>query len=167
MFSPRFFGTLRDRDPHQQGNQVSITIPCELRYRDPVGALLLSVCQQLEQNGAETGLGIQVVSAFNEAFNNLTQYAYDPPTSGVVDVELTIADGELSLSLLDSGNTFDLDTVQDPDLNELPETGLGIFIIRSFMTDVSYEPGSGGRKNRLRMVRRLDTPMADDAARND
>jgi len=143
---------------------VSITVPCALRYRDPVGALLLSVCQQLEHNGAETGLGFQVVSAFNEAFNNLTQYAYEPPTRGVVDVELTIADSELELTLLDSGKTFEFETVTDPDLNVLPETGLGIFIIRSFMTDVSYEPGDEGRKNRLRMVRRLESA---DAARND
>ena len=147
---------------------MQVTVPCDLRYRDAVGALIQQVCQRLEHEGAETGLGFQVVSAFNEAFNNLVQYAYPPPDHGLVEVELAIGQDQLTLELLDSGATFELDAVESPDLDGLPETGLGIFIIRSFMTDVSYQAGSGGEKNRLRMIRQLGAPQpSDSAARND
>ena len=168
MFSARFFGELQDQSQQTSGERVVITVPCDLRYRDAVGALIQQTCQRLEHEGAETGLGFQVVSAFNEAFNNLVQYAYPAPASGQVDVELTIGQEELALELLDSGATFEFDAVESPDLTGLPETGLGIFIIRSFMTDVSYQAGSGGEKNRLRMIRRLGVPQPNDsAARND
>ena len=144
-------------------DRLSITVPCHLRYRDAVGALIQQVCNRLEQNGATGGLGYQVVSAFNEAFNNLAQYAYDPDHGGVVDVLLELSPEQLTVELQDTGKTFEYDTIESPDLDALPETGLGIFIIRSFMSDVSYQPGGDGRKNRFRMTRRLETHRGEIA----
>jgi len=135
-------------------DQLSVTVPCDLRYRDAVGALIQQVCQRLEQQGAVAGLGFQVVSAFNEAFNNLVQYAYHP-NAGQVDVHLELGSEELVVELQDAGRSFEFEAVQSPDLVDLPESGLGIFIIRSCMSDVKYEPGTQGQKNRLRMTRRL------------
>lgn len=140
---------------------LSITVPCRLRFRDAVGALLRQVCEQLEHEDAADGLGDKVVSAFNEAFNNLTQYAYDPPDEGQVDIILEIQANQLAIELQDTGNTFAYDTVPTPELDELPESGLGIFIIRSLMSEVSYQPGGNGEKNRFRMTRTLkDDPAA-------
>jgi len=156
MFSANFFGELRRMD------RLSITVPCDLRYRDAVGALIRHVCQRLEQQGAVGSLGFQVVSAFNEAFNNLVQYAYRPEP-GVVDVVVELRPVELVIELQDSGRTFEFDGVESPDLlHDLPESGLGIFIMRSCMSDVTYEPGASGQKNRLRMTRRLDGDPGTD-----
>ena len=137
-------------------DHLSISVPCELRFRDSVGALIQHVCQHLEQEGAEPGLGYQVVSAFNEAFNNLVQYAYEPTQPGVVEVHLELTPTQIAVELRDTGRTFDFQAVESPNLTELPESGLGIFIIRSFMTDVTYRPAAGdGQPNQLRMIRTL------------
>lgn len=137
-------------------DRLSIIVPCDLRFRDSVGALIHHVCQRLEQEGVEPGLSYQVVSAFNEAFNNLAQYAYEPTRPGVVEVHLELTPTQIALELRDTGRTFDFQAVESPDLTELPESGLGIFIIRSFMTDVIYRPGAGdGQPNQLRMIRTL------------
>ena len=44
------------------------------------------------------------------------------------------------VELRDYGESFDLDAVATPDLDQLPESGLGIFIIKAFMT-IRYLPG--------------------------
>ncbi len=44
------------------------------------------------------------------------------------------------VELRDYGESFDLDAVATPDLDQLPESGLGIFIIKAFMT-IRYRPG--------------------------
>lgn len=137
-------------------DHLSIAVPCDLRFRDAVGALIQNVCQHLESEGAEPGLGYHVVSAFNEAFNNLVQYAYEPTRQGIVEVHLELDPKQIVVELRDTGQAFDFETVESPDLTELPESGLGIFIIRSFMTEVIYRPGArDGQPNQLRMIRTL------------
>ena len=160
MVSARLFGGLQRWPAPAYGgpamDRLAITVPCDLRYRDAVGALIQQICHRLEQQGAVAGLEFQVLSAFNEAFNNLVQYAYQPGV-GEVDVHLELGGEELVVELQDSGRSFEFEQVEAPDLvDDLPESGLGIFIIRSCMSDVRYEPGTGSQKNRLRMIRRLD-----------
>lgn len=137
-------------------DRLFITLPSDLRYRDAVGALIQQICSRLRAEDTGQMLGFQVVSAFNEAFNNLCRYAYGGHGQGEIEILLEIYPDELVIELRDEGRIFDFDSVEMPDLLEMPESGLGIFIIRSFMTEVEYRPGTDGAKNVLRMVRILD-----------
>lgn len=119
-----------------------------------MGALIQNICNQLQREEMGPSLGLHVVSAFNEAFNNLALHAYGEH-QGTVELLLELSPTQLKLVLSDSGRSFDFDAVNDPDLQELPESGLGIFIIRSFMNEVRYEPKSDGQTNVLRMVKYL------------
>jgi anti-sigma regulatory factor (Ser/Thr protein kinase) len=142
------------------GEKLVVVVPCVLRFRDPVGALIQQVCQQLPGHGADQTLGFQVVSAFNEAFNNLCQYAY-PDGRGDIEVRIEILEEALVIELCDEGETYNYEEVSVPDLTDIPESGLGIFIIRSFMSEVAYSPGAtAGAKNVLRMVRQLAATTA-------
>jgi anti-sigma regulatory factor (Ser/Thr protein kinase) len=62
---------------------------------------------------------------------------------------------ELVVELRDDGASFDLDAVPEPNLPNLPERGMGVFIIRACMDELTYVPG---RPNVLRMHKRLQTP---------
>jgi anti-sigma regulatory factor (Ser/Thr protein kinase) len=137
-------------------DRLFITTPSDLRYRDAVGALIQQICSRLRPEDKGRTLGFQVISAFNEAFNNLCRYAYVDQDRGEIEILLEIHLDELVIELRDEGRVFDFDSVEMPDLMEMPESGLGIFIIRSFMTEVEYRPGTDGAKNVLRMVRTLD-----------
>jgi len=135
------------------GDHLLVTVPCELRYRDAVGVMVQHLCQQLERTHNETALVFQVVSAFNEAFNNAVEFAGVPP--GDIEVAIEVQADRLVIEIRDCGKSFDFDAVESPDLHDLPETGLGIFIIRSFMSEVRYEPKGSGERNVLRMTRLL------------
>jgi serine/threonine-protein kinase RsbW len=133
------------------GDRLHIEVPSCLVYRDSVGALILQICERLEREGLEPGTAFQVVSAFNEAFNNVALHS----ANGAVQVLVELSETELCIEMRDYGPPFDYSSVPMPDLDDLPESGLGVFIMRSFMTRVDYTPRTERTPNVLRMVRAL------------
>lgn len=95
--------------------------------------------------------------ALEEAVTNSVMYAYEAPGTGDVDILSTVRDGVLRLTVCDSGKPFDPTKAKDPDLTlpgkDRPVGGLGIFLVRKLMDDVSYVRAGG--KNILRMTKKL------------
>jgi serine/threonine-protein kinase RsbW len=69
-----------------------------------------------------------------------------------VHIEIDVGHDWLTIRMTDQGAGFDFDAVPEPDLDSLPEGGLGVFIIKSFMDQVDYQRGS---ENVLTMTKRL------------
>lgn len=92
------------------------------------------------------------MSAVGEAFNNIAMHAYRGSPAGVIEIEISFDDRALAIELRDYGKSFDPSKTPKPDLTALPESGLGVFIISSFMDHVDYAPG---RPNVLKLVKRL------------
>jgi serine/threonine-protein kinase RsbW len=92
-----------------------------------------------------------MVSAVGEAFNNVVEHAYRDQ-AGDVEIAITSDATTLRVVMTDRGSPFDIDEIPEPDLAALPESGMGLFIIRSFVDDVSYQPGP---PNVLVMMKRL------------
>jgi serine/threonine-protein kinase RsbW len=59
-----------------------------------------------------------------------------------VEIEIEIAPDQITLRIADYGQSFDPTQVAEPDLDALPESGLGLFIMRSFMDSVFYTAGA-------------------------
>ena len=73
----------------------------------------------------------------------------------------------LTIRLRDFGAPFDFSAVPEPDLERLPESGLGVHIVKSWMDEVSYERGDGGERraaNVLSMTKRLGDFSLTDVA---
>lgn len=137
-------------------------LPARLEYRDAVRSFLSHVCAQLVQQGILSEKdGHGVVSAFVEAFNNAVIHAYDGHAAGPIEVAMSVDPRVLQVEVRDAGRTFVPDDVPEPDLDALPEGGLGLFIIRSFMDEVRYE--RRGLQNVLMMRKRLDHVASSDA----
>ncbi|HET6146733.1 MAG TPA: ATP-binding protein [Polyangia bacterium] len=83
---------------------------------------------------------MHVVSAVGEAFNNIVLHGYAGKNEGVIEMEIKTDPDQITIELRDYGESFDLDAVATPDLDLLPESGLGIFIMRAFMS-IRYRPG--------------------------
>ena len=69
-----------------------------------------------------------------------------------MDIEIEPLADRITILMTDTGSSFDFTNLPDPDLDELPEGGLGVFIIKSFMDEVSYR---AGHPNVLRISKRL------------
>lgn len=133
-------------------------VPARLKYRDASRAFLAFVCDQLTcEKALPEDVGHRVISAFVEAFNNAVIHAYKGQPPGPVEVEMVVTGDRLRVTVSDHGHGFAPETVPEPDLDALPEGGLGLFIIRNFMDTVSYT--RVGEINVLTMEKLLRTPV--------
>jgi serine/threonine-protein kinase RsbW len=98
----------------------------------------------------------QVISAVGEAFNNIVVHGYKDRTAGVIEVEIAINRKQMAIEMRDYGRSFDPRNAPAPDLDALPESGMGVYIMKGFMDRVDYRPGSRpGNPNVLRLVKKL------------
>jgi serine/threonine-protein kinase RsbW len=86
----------------------------------------------------------KVVSAIGEAFNNVAIHAYRGNAAGRVDIEFEFEfdSAALTVRLLDTGEPFDPGDGRPLDMNELHESGMGLYIVRECMDGMSYRRGN-------------------------
>ncbi len=100
---------------------------------------------------------IDFISAFMEIFNNIAVHAYRRTGDGDVELAISVLPGELTVEIKDFGVPFDLSRVPVPDLDQLPEGGMGIHIARTMLDEMVYEPGP---PNLWRMIKRISNQAA-------
>lgn len=90
---------------------------------------------------AETTMNINL--ALEEAIANIIMYAYPPEEQHSILLRVTATEKQLIFLLTDRGASFDPTQVDDVDITlpieERPVGGLGIFLIRSIMNEISYQ----------------------------
>jgi serine/threonine-protein kinase RsbW len=69
-------------------------------------------------------------------------HGYRGRSDGMLDVEAELGSDHMTLRLIDDGVQADLSNVNPPDLDTLPEGGLGIFMIHSLVDEVVYNSGT-------------------------
>jgi serine/threonine-protein kinase RsbW len=136
---------------------IGLRVPGALAYRHLAIRVVTAACKMaLEELAGSSVSGTddfeaEVVSAFGEAFNNIAVHGFRGRTPEPVQIDVDWDDERLVITLVDSGRTFDPTAVAPPDLDELPEHGMGLFIIKSAMDEVDYRPGP---PNVLRLIKR-------------
>src|SRR5207244_9394737 len=137
-------------------------MPATLDHRDVTLRAVSAACKLVTprpQGPAWDEFRMQVVSAVSEAFNNIVLHAYKGQSDGVVEIEIRTQDDCITVDMRDSGSSFDPTKIPPPDFDSLPESGLGLFIIRAFM-DISYTPG---RPNVLTLTKTLPSVPQEEA----
>jgi serine/threonine-protein kinase RsbW len=130
---------------------ILLRVPGTLEYRNLVLRAVSEACRIAQHDEWEgASLEAQTVSALGEAFNNIAIHGYPDGPPGEVVVEIGWTHDEIVMKITDTGLSFDPEQVELPDLDALPEGGMGLFIIRSFMDAVDYQSGP---PNVLRLVK--------------
>lgn len=115
----------------------------------------------IETLGEELGLPAETVMNINlaleEAIVNIIMYAYPAEEQHEILLKVTSTEQQLIFWLTDNGQSFDPTQVPDADislpLEERTIGGLGIFLIRSIMNEVTYTRLDG--ENHLIMKKNL------------
>ncbi|MGB8296217.1 MAG: ATP-binding protein [Polyangia bacterium] len=139
------------------GGTVCVEAPGEVAYRYVILRAVAAVCKiafsdVCGRDVPAEGFTNQVISAVGEAFNNIALHCYPDRPSNIVRVRMLIDSGILRLTIEDCGASFDPFTARLPNLEALPESGLGIYIMRSLMDEVTYQPG---RPNVLTLSKKI------------
>jgi serine/threonine-protein kinase RsbW len=119
------------------------------------------VNQFIEEIGEELGLDMELLMNLNlvmeEMVSNVIFYAY--PEGKTADIELVAESNgkELTFMLSDQGKEFDPTAKEDadPDVNPMDREigGMGIFIVKNIMNQVTYQRLEG--KNLLTMKKEI------------
>ncbi len=144
--------TIASVNRHPESKVVSIAVPGELAFRDLVSRAVATVCRLACSNHSESETFChEVVSAVGEAFNNAVLHAY-AGARGDVSLTMSFDSSQVVVELAETGAAFDLEAVPDLMVDDPQESGMGLFIIRNFVDELTYTPGP---PNRLRMTKRL------------
>ena len=94
----------------------------------------------IEELGEELSLSFETLE---EAVANIIMYAYPTQEQHTILLRVTYSEKQLVFLLTDKGASFDPTQVDEVDvtlsLEERPIGGLGIFLIRSIMNEISYQ----------------------------
>ncbi len=117
---------------------------------------VIGVC--VEETLQRVGITVQqdrynVQLALHEVAVNIVNHAYAGVTDGRIRLVVYWAAESrcVTLELLDTGVGFDPTAVAEPDLDALPEHGLGLMLAHSLMDRVEYT--REGLFNRWRMIK--------------
>lgn len=95
--------------------------------------------------------------ACEEVVVNILHYAYPEGAEGYLGVSVSKDNGTLRIAIRDGGVPFDPTGKEAPDTDAAPEEraigGLGIFLVRQMMDEVSYTHQEG--ENRLLLVKHI------------
>jgi serine/threonine-protein kinase RsbW len=138
-----------------QHGEIRMTVLGTLEHRDVVLRAVSAACKLVTvppQTGSWQDFQVQVVSAVSEAFNNLVLHGYRGRRDGRIDLSIRPGEGRIDIEVRDWGKGFDPKRVPAPELDSLPESGLGLFIMQSFM-QMKYRRG---RPNLLTLSKKLE-----------
>lgn len=122
-----------------------------------VTQLTMFVEEVCELAGMDASTTMQMNLAMEEAVVNVINYAYPAGERGEIDIEALINNEWLKFVISDQGTPFDPTAKEEADTTlsaeERPIGGLGIFLVRQLMDEVSYTRKEG--KNVLTLGKKV------------
>ena len=114
--------------------------------------------EQLEKLECPIKAQMQIDIAIDELFGNIAHYAYHPEVgSAAVRVEVTEKPLAVVITFIDNGTPYDPLAAREPDTTLSAEEreigGLGIYMVKKSMDDISYEYREG--KNILKIKKNI------------
>ncbi len=140
---------------------IRLTLPADLRFRDVAVRLVAEACRMIVRPRAQYPHGsaaqsastsstqldlsdrfsAEMVSAVSEIFNNIAIHGFADRPAGDIAIEMTVSRDQLVIQIRDEGAAFDLAQVPKPELDKLPEGGMGIHIAKACVYELDYTPG--------------------------
>ena len=123
-----------------------------------IGIVTEFVNEQLEALDCPMKAQMQIDIAIDELFGNIAHYAYHPEVgNATVRVEVTEEPLAVIVTFIDKGMPYDPLKAAEPDITLSAEErqigGLGIYMVRKSMDEISYEYKDG--KNILSIKKKL------------
>ena len=92
--------------------------------------------------------------AVSEACTNAIKHSSDDRFT----IIYTMIENGLTIEIIDNGNGYDTSSINEPDIENLKESGMGLFIIEALMDEVSIE-SQEGKGTSIKMTKYLGVEM--------
>lgn len=121
-----------------------------------IGKVTDFVNAHLEEAGCPRKARLQIDVAIDELFGNIAHYAYKPDV-GPATVRVEVTEEAVVITFIDNGVPYDPLAKADPDTTlgaeEREIGGLGVYMVKKSMDDISYEYRNG--QNILRIKKKI------------
>lgn len=136
------------------GNRTFIELENSMKELDRMVSWLENTA---EEWGFQPMFTLNLNLVLEEAFSNIVNYAYTDTNKHLIEIGLEMHDPILTVQIADDGRPYDPTLNKDPDLTLPVEQreigGLGIYLIKQVMDQVTYE--RSGNKNRLILTKAI------------
>ena len=137
-----------------ENGTVRLELPATYRYLNVLGAVVGAVLQRVDDIQERDILTYNIELALHETCTNIVEHAY-AETGGRIGIALAVEENprRLVVEVQDTGRSFDMSTLRQPDLDEPQLSGYGLFLVHNLVDQVTYHPAAG--HNRWRLVKNL------------
>ena len=152
----KFAGNIDNKHwkPNENTMRKEICIKNQIAELDHVAQFVEEICDEL---GLDMELQMNLNLVMEEMVSNIIFYAYPKNTDATIELMAESDGKELTFSLSDQGREFDPTLKNDFDVNANPAErdlgGMGIFIVKNIMNQVTYQRLEG--KNLLTMRKKI------------
>jgi len=141
------------------GNSAFIELENKMEELDRMVSWLENTA---EEWGFQPMFTLNLNLVLEEAFSNIVNYAYTDTNKHLIGIRFEMNDPILTVQITDDGRPYDPTLNKDPDLTLPVEQreigGLGIYLIKQVMDQVTYE--RSGNKNKL-ILKKAITPESE------
>lgn len=138
------------------GESLTIEVP---NAQDAIAPATEEAERWLEAHEVSTKAIYLALLAIEELVTNCINYGYDDTAEHTIRIEFGLADGAMTMEVVDDGHAFDPLNAPEPDLSveleDRPVGGLGIHMLRKLADEMAYERVDG--KNRVKLVKRSES----------
>lgn len=131
--------------------EFTIRFPSEIRYLHLATSFCRELCAKVPHKGKLEAFLKDMELCISEACTNAIQYGTKSSESGYISVSFSLYPDRVVIRIGDRGVGFDLEEIPVPDLDNHPERGYGLYIIKAKMDEVRYVRDREG--NYLEMTR--------------
>lgn len=136
------------------GKNNKMVVPASTEH---LGEVRDFVAVQAASFGFDAGEVEDIRLAVDEAITNVIKHAYQHDSSKMITINLGVEEGQFWVRISDSGRSFDVETYQEPDIEERirlrKKGGVGVYLIRRLMDKVEYRKVKS--RNEIKMMKKL------------
>jgi serine/threonine-protein kinase RsbW len=133
---------------------VRLEIPAAYKYLNLLGSCVRAFFEIADNKSQGSGVAYNVELAVHEACTNIVEHAYAGLPGRIVIILSLVRDPRrLVVELHDTGRSFQLPEITQPDIQEPQVNGYGLFLIYQLMDEIKYQPQLGD--NRWYLIKNL------------
>ena len=131
-----------------------LDVPASVKSLPVVSNTFTAILEQVKALPEPETATYNVILSVHEICTNIIEHAYENKGGRIeITIQLDEASGQLTVDLFDNGKSFDLTAVPQPDFDNAPIRGYGLFLVHELMDSVTYSPAH--KKNHWRLQKQL------------
>lgn len=124
---------------------ITLEVPAQLTYLRVIGQLSNGLFNTLEPFKGNEELKYDLELIISEACTNVIKHAYpDIYSPGKLRLVICFDSSSMIIQVIDYGPGFEIEEIEEPDLEYPQEGGLGLFIIRQLVDKLEYRKKDWG-----------------------